>query len=103
MALKRFVLNEHLDVVLEDDQSTVIHVDGEPFRQCMFIVLALPADAPGDSIDEIIAAAPPESKANENEFSAVPPEDAFWAHCSNLQAWVEHGSGSCWSSSLPPS
>ncbi|KKL47399.1 hypothetical protein LCGC14_2335940, partial [marine sediment metagenome] len=25
----------------------------------------------------------------------IPPETEFWAHCSNIQAWVEHGYDTC--------
>jgi hypothetical protein len=36
-------------VVLEDDLRTVLYIDGDPFRQCMYAVLALSLDVPGDS------------------------------------------------------
>jgi hypothetical protein len=55
MACQRFVLNAHLDMVLEDDGTTAIYVDGERFRQCMYIILSVPADIAGDCIENIMA------------------------------------------------
>jgi hypothetical protein len=53
MVLKRFVLNEHLDVVLEADGNTYIYVDDRPFLLCKHLVMTLPAEIPGDSMDEM--------------------------------------------------
>jgi hypothetical protein len=73
-----FVLNEHLDVVLENDGATVIYMDGEPFHECMSVVLTLPADVAGDSMDAILAAARAESRADQPKPLAISAEEAFW-------------------------
>jgi hypothetical protein len=91
MPRNRFVLNEHLDVVLEDDGTTRIYIDGEPFTLCKHLIMTLPVDALGDSIDEIVERAPQSALTEMNRLeSPASAEEIFWGHCSNLQAWVEH-------------
>ncbi len=81
-----------MDLVLEDDGQTEIYIGGEKFYSCKYVVLNLPADTLGDSMDEIIKNVPPENMIDENRVgpTVISPEEAFFVHCSNLQAWVDH-------------
>nr|MDO8086645.1 hypothetical protein [Candidatus Sigynarchaeum springense] len=36
------MVNEHLDVVLEDDGKTHVYIDGQQFLQCMRLLLTFP-------------------------------------------------------------
>jgi hypothetical protein len=92
MALRRFVLNEHLDVVFEADGNTCIYFDDSPFLLCKHLALTLPGDFPGDSMDEIVRDAPVQALTEVDRHPQIASaKEIFWGHCSNLQAWVEHG------------
>jgi hypothetical protein len=92
MVLKRFVLNEHLDVVLEADGNTYIYFDDKPFLLCKHLVMTLPANFPGGSMDEIVQNVPVTAMTEIiDQPEKVATEEIFWGHCSNLQAWIEHG------------
>ncbi len=94
---RRFVVNEHLDVVLEDDGKTHVYVDGKRFIQCMRLILTIPLvviPAEPESIDEakLLYGTVLEGKGFEPDMRnvVVEPEVEFVGHCSNLQAWCEH-------------
>ena len=79
-------------------EEVVIFVNGEEFIQCSNLVLAIQGEDVGmleevDSIDHLAEF----SKEYNNAYPyyaemqvAIQPESAFWGHCSNIQAWVEH-------------
>ncbi|MBN2152879.1 MAG: hypothetical protein JW839_15615 [Candidatus Lokiarchaeota archaeon] len=90
MAPQRFVINEFIDVVLDDDGRTQVYAGGKLFRMCSYILLEVDHNILSDSIDEIITKAPKNAKQLENNKSMISPKTAYWAHCSNIQAWVEH-------------
>jgi hypothetical protein len=78
--------------VLEADGNTYIYFDGKPFLLCKHLIMTLPVDFPGDSMDEIVQNVPVTAMTeiiDQPEWVAA--EEIFWGHCSNLQAWVEHG------------
>jgi len=96
---RKFVVNEHLDVVLDDKGRSIILIDGVEFDVCMRLVLNIPLeDVEGyDTIESIDEAADRHATLFENtgfekEVKAVSisPEEEFLGHCSNLQAWAEH-------------
>lgn len=97
--LRRFVLNEHLDVVLDGDGRTLILLDGEEYDMCKRLVLNIPLDdAPAykdvKSIDDAAQRHATLYKGRGYEPGTqdvlITPEEEFQGHCSNLQAWVEH-------------
>nr|MDO8119013.1 hypothetical protein [Candidatus Sigynarchaeota archaeon] len=84
-------INKHLSLRLVDN-DTCIYVDGHRFDVCKRLILSLPVqDDPEveqiDSIDAVVQKYP-ESRALQ---VYIPPETEFWGHCSNIQAWYEHG------------
>ena len=101
---REFRINKYLTLRLEGGK-TFIHVLGEKFKQCMYILLSIPRDYSGkaksvDSIDEATKVfsnildernyrrhVPPRVQEILDEIT---PEEKFWAHCSNIQAWVEN-------------
>ncbi len=93
-------INEHISLKLKrdkydgKDQSIGIYVDNKPFRQCMCLLFTIEVNKIHsldniNSIDEL-----DEKNERDDEyykfFDEIPTEEKFWAHCSNIQAWVEH-------------
>ncbi len=89
-----YKINEFINVKLKD-KKTSIYVKGKYFRQCKYLLIVNPHENPKlqeiNSIDEAS-----EYLNNDLELRTSPkelgitPEEIFWGHCSNLQAWVEH-------------
>jgi len=91
--MKVFEVNEYITLKLEKNQ-TVVYVDGKQFNQCKFILLNHKIDELEDlltleSVDEL-AHNLDRSMEYERSFIEISPETEFWAHCSNLQMWVEN-------------
>ncbi|MFX1450277.1 MAG: HAD family hydrolase, partial [Promethearchaeota archaeon] len=98
-------INQYITLKLEYGR-TFIYVNGKKFIQCIRLVLNIPKnDVPQydeiESIDEaaevydnhlfhnrIIGARLPIPLPNQGY--TITPEQEFWGHCSNIQAWVEH-------------
>lgn len=87
---KEFKVNEHITLKLEEDETN-IYVNGERFRQCKYLAFNIPVDRVHEydtvqSIDDM------EQKDRSKEYITlgISPEEEFWGHCSNLQAWVEN-------------
>jgi hypothetical protein len=97
--LRKLVLNEHLDVVLDTNGKTWVLLDGEVFIMCKRLVLDIRlGDAPKyDNITSIDEAAEQHAtlymgrgfEPAVKEVS-ITPEEEYFGHCSNLQAWVDH-------------
>lgn len=95
MSEKEFKINDILTLKLENG-VTNIYVKGKLFRQCKFLLMnKLYPDEIKDfiedfkSVDEKIEQLD-QSLEYEEQIEKVPPEAEFWAHCSNLQVWVEN-------------
>ena len=89
-----FRLSEHITLKLEHNH-TIIYVDNERFDQCKRILFTNPQNNERqnqiNSIDEavnILRADPPMDHRPKDLI--ITPEMEFWAHCSNLQAWIEN-------------
>ena len=96
---ERFVVNGHIDVVLEDDGKTRVYIDGMQFVQCMRLLLTIPL---GDDASNADVASIDDAK---NKYGTViegrgfeppvqhvylDPLTEFRGHCSNIQAWAEN-------------
>ncbi len=99
MAKQRFVLNPYMDVVLDTRGRTIILVGGKEFIQCKRLVLNIPIKNVEDyreidSIDELVDYnAKFWNQKRYKELSnhvSITPEEEYFGHASNLQAWVEH-------------
>ncbi len=92
---EEFKINKVITIKLERG-ITKIYVKGNFFRQCKYLLLnKLYPDEIKDyiaglkSIDEEIENLD-KSLELEGYSIKISPETEFWAHCSNLQAWVEN-------------
>jgi Leucine-rich repeat (LRR) protein len=85
--IKEFKLNSYITLKLESNRTN-IYIKNQLFLTCKSIFLDLPKRNSqlhkAESIDEII---------NRLDYSLehhdLSPNERFWAHCSNLQAWYE--------------
>jgi len=89
-----FKINDSLELKLEEGKTN-IYVDGNKFTHCKYLLINIPKDKIEDydefnSIDEIKGFLD-NGMEKEPEKYEIPTETEFWAHCSNLQAWVENG------------
>jgi len=98
-------INEFITIKLEGGR-TFIYISGKKFIQCIRLILNIQKeDTPlYDEIESIDEAAKVYSRhlhqnriiGNQliprriNQPSEITPEQEFWGHCSNIQAWVEN-------------
>jgi len=92
--IKEFAVSELITLKLIG-KKTYIFIDGELFRQCKHLLLINPHLNPDQKkINSIDEAEQRLSSDLEKNFSieqlGITPEQEFWGHCSNLQAWVEN-------------
>lgn len=94
MIRKEFRVSEFITLRLEGEK-TIIYVNGERFRQCKYLLLVNPQDNEVQmDINSIDEAEEKLSLKLEEEIKpiglGITPEEEFWGHCSNIQAWVEN-------------
>lgn len=101
--MKVFEVNKYITLKLENGKTN-IYINGVLFRQCKFLLLFIPSEdflflEEIDSIDKAsekldFSSEPDMEEHIEPELreliERIKPETEFWAHCSNLQVWVEH-------------
>jgi len=98
-------INQYITLKLVGGR-TFIYVNGKMFIQCIRLILNIPRSDVHmyDEIDSIDEAAKlysnhihqnriirgPGAIRVPNQMHNITPEQEFWGHCSNIQAWVEH-------------
>lgn len=92
--MKEFQINKFLKLRLEGDKTN-IYVNDQLFRQCKFLMINIgPNNAPNfedvTSIDEAEQILDKSLEEKELKEFNIRPEEEFWAHCSNLDAWARH-------------
>lgn len=98
--MKEFAVNKHLKLTLEGGE-TKIYVGGKYFRTCKYLLANTTLERLNnseliDSIDDLEGELSQELEEdfdkdnNEIKKYAISPEDEFWGHCSNLEAWVKY-------------
>jgi len=90
MKRRVFKINDYLKLKLKKDK-TIIYVKNRKFIQCKHLLLDLELGKLYDEIDSIDEAAEHLSNEMEYDHGIISPEEEFWGHCSNLQAWYEYG------------
>ncbi len=96
MVVKEFVINKHISLRLEDG-VTNIYIKDKFFRQCKSLILNIPLGETEDfedieSIEEAIEKLKSTEKTSWNDAEyGISPEEEFFGHCSNIQAWYESG------------
>ncbi|MHA1337089.1 MAG: leucine-rich repeat domain-containing protein [Promethearchaeota archaeon] len=94
--VRSFRISDYLEVRLVNGK-TAVYVGGRLFRYCRFLVLVNPhrnsAQKDIKSIDDLeeLAMDQFEEPLFDLSIFGITPEQEFWGHCSNLQAWYEHG------------
>ena len=95
--MKEFDVNKYISLRLVGikHQKTVIFVNNEGFMQCKSLLIIDPQEKITqkeinsiDQISEILDKVSSE-ELRPNDLGLT-PEEEFWGHCSNLQAWVEN-------------
>jgi len=91
---KEFVINKHLTIKLIENK-TIIHIDGQPFIQCKFLLMNILEDKFENyddisSIDEAAEFLDASLERITPPNYMIFPEEEFWGHCSNIQAWAEN-------------
>lgn len=92
--MAEFKINDYLTLKLKG-RETVIYVADEKFIECKFLLISIPIEEVSsfDNIESIDAAAERLDESMELDYDRnlnISYEEEFWAHCSNLQVWVEH-------------
>ena len=92
MKRTEFKINEFFSLQLEGIK-TFIYVNGKKFTPCKYVLFNILVDdidqyVTINSIDEIMDNL---DHLLEEYPDTITPEVEFWAHCSNLQAWVKYG------------
>ncbi|UCC18696.1 MAG: hypothetical protein JSV62_11385 [Promethearchaeota archaeon] len=98
-------INKYITLKLVSGR-TFIYVNGRQFIQCIRLILNIPKNDVHlyEEIDSIDEAAQlynkhifqnrivrgPMARQVPNQKHNITPEQEFWGHCSNIQAWVEH-------------
>jgi hypothetical protein len=103
---KEKAINPYITLKLVNGK-TYIYVNGRRFIQCIRLILNIPKDEipQYDEIESIDQAVELQNKylyqnrmveghmarPLRDQWHDITPEQEFWGHCSNIQAWVEHG------------
>ncbi len=92
--MKEFQINEFLKLRLENGKTN-IYIKDKLFRQCKFLLINIDGDNIENfedisSIDEAESRLDQSLEEIESVESGLLPEEGFWAHCSNLEAWTIH-------------
>lgn len=86
-----FRINEYITLNIENEK-TVIYLNGKEFIQCKRLILNIPTGEVKiqrgvKSIDDLEDFFSDSFEIDDDFFT---PNEEFWAHCSNLQAWYEN-------------
>jgi hypothetical protein len=89
--MKEFRVNEIITLRLIDGK-TVLYINDKEFKQCKYLLLNVPmVDESNQEINSIDEAEEYLDTRMEYETKDKPtPEEEFFGHCSNLQAWAEN-------------
>ncbi len=92
--IPEFRINEYLTLKLKNDK-TIIYIKDREFLHCKYLLIEIPIENVKEfkdiiSIDDVSERLDHslEERKKPRNFSV---ETEFWGHCSNLQAWFEHG------------
>ena len=89
--MKEFKVNNFITLKLEKGKTN-IYINGQYFKQCLFLLLNIPVDKVSsfNDIESIDEASTKLSRKMENNHNIIKPEVEFMGHCSNIQAWAEN-------------
>jgi hypothetical protein len=84
----KFKVNLHISLEMRNN-ITYIMIDDKPFNFCLGLYLLLPKNIIDQVNVESISEAYEQYGLKKEEIK-LNPEEEFWGHCSNIQAWVEN-------------
>ncbi len=95
--MNEFKINDLLKLKLENGKTS-IYIKDSKIIQCKYLLLNSGKEnnpnstlnSKNISVDEQAGTLDHSLELNKNNTIEIPPETEFWAHCSNLQAWVEN-------------
>lgn len=93
MTILEFKVNDLISLKM-DKEEVNIYLNGELFKQCKAILLNRQFNELEDlnsinSIDELADSLEHLNYEFDENAPKIPSETLFWAHCSNIQTWVE--------------
>jgi hypothetical protein len=104
MTIREFVISEHISLRLEEKESqngtskeTNIYINDRLFRHCKSLILNIPVGETEhfeeiESIEKVVEKLKSAEKTGwEDVEYDISPEEEFFGHCSNIQAWYESG------------
>jgi Leucine-rich repeat (LRR) protein len=86
----KFIINKFLSLELVNNE-TVINILGKEFIQCKALIVDLPNQELSNLSELTFDDLSMYSKSSERYVDKISPQELFWGHCSNLQAWTESG------------
>jgi hypothetical protein len=94
MTTLEFKVNDSISLKLENEEVH-IYLNGKLFKQCKAILLNRQFNELEDlnsinSIDDLADNFEHVNPEFDENSPKIPSETLFWAHCSNVQAWVEN-------------
>ncbi|HEC38136.1 hypothetical protein LCGC14_0886260 [marine sediment metagenome] len=95
MTVREFVVNNMITLKLEDGKTN-LYVNGKLYIHCKYLILNIPVNEVEkfEDIKSIEEAAEKLKSTEEPGWELkydISPEEEFFGHCSNLQAWAENG------------
>lgn len=92
--MREFKINEYITLKLIE-RETKIFINDQYFDQCKFLLFNILVEEITrfdeiKSIDDIADMLNWTEDGQQNVKYEIEPETEFWAHCSNMQVWVEH-------------
>ncbi len=92
--MKEFEINKLITLRLENGKTN-IYINKKLFQQCKFLLINIGPNNVSNfeeitSIDEAEKILDRSLEEKRLEGYEIRPEEGFWAHCSNLDAWAKH-------------
>jgi hypothetical protein len=92
--MKEFQINKYLKLQFNEGKTN-IYINDQLFRKCKFLLINIKSNNVSrfediKSIDEAELILDATLEEERLEGYEIKPEEEFWAHCSNLQAWAKH-------------
>ena len=93
LIVKEYKINEYITMLFKGNVTYIV-INGYIFRQCigryMFVPIKEAKQSEINSIEDASEKFDIKKHGVSKDDLLITPEDEFWAHCSNIQAWVEN-------------
>ena len=91
LRLEESKIQSELGIIIPPESQINIYLNNQLFRQCKYLAFHLSLDKLND-LSEIRSIDDLEQEDHSNQYNQIDitPQEEFWGHCSNLQAWIEN-------------